>query len=57
MIRPPGEVFNKASYSPFGEEHEIYSSIRITADEMRQILAKYALCEWNGTVYSVAQSA
>jgi len=47
----------RSSYSPFGEEHERFSSIRISTEEMRRILAKYALCEWNGTVYGVAQSA
>ncbi|MFA7199114.1 MAG: hypothetical protein WC093_07460 [Methanoculleus sp.] len=47
----------RSSYSPFGKEHEIFSSLRITTEEMRRILAKYALCEWNGTVYGVAQSA
>jgi len=47
----------RSSYSPFGKEHEIFSSLRISTDEMRRILAKYALCEWNGTVYGVAQSA
>lgn len=47
----------RSSYSPFGKEHEKCSSIRISTAEMRRILAKYALCEWNGTVYGVAQSA
>ncbi|BBL68366.1 hypothetical protein [Methanoculleus chikugoensis] len=47
----------RSSYSPFGKEHEKCSSLRITTEEMRRILAKYALCEWNGTVYGVAQSA
>jgi hypothetical protein len=47
----------RSSYSPFGKEHAMCSSLRITTDEMRRILANYALCEWNGTVYGVAQSA
>jgi len=46
----------RSAYSPAGREHAKYSSIRITGAEMRQILAKYHLCEWNGTVYGVAQS-
>lgn len=47
----------RSSYSPFGKEHEKCSSLRITTEEMRRILAKYALCEWNGAAYIVAQSA
>ncbi|WP_292365804.1 MULTISPECIES: hypothetical protein [unclassified Methanoculleus] len=47
----------RSAYSPIGKEHEKCSSLRISTADMRQILAKYALCEWNGTVYGVAQSA
>jgi len=47
----------RSAYSPVGREHAKYSSLRISTEEMRQILAKYALCEWDGTVYGVAQSA
>ncbi|KLK87493.1 hypothetical protein SZ63_10515 [Methanoculleus sediminis] len=47
----------RSAYCPAGKEHAKYSSLRITTEEMRRILAKYALCEWNGTVYGVAQSA
>ncbi len=47
----------RSSHSPVGKEHGMCSSIRITTEEMRRILAKYALCEWNGIIYGVAQSA
>jgi hypothetical protein len=47
----------RSAYSPVGGDHAKCSAIRISTEEMRQILAKYALCEWNGIVYGVAQSA
>jgi hypothetical protein len=43
----------RSSYSSFRKEHEKCSSTRIFTEEMRWILAKYALCEWNGTIYGV----
>lgn len=46
----------RSAYNSGGSEPTKYSSLRISEKEMRQVLAKYALCEWNGTVYGVAQS-
>lgn len=46
----------RSAYNSVGRGHTTYSSLRISEKEMRQVLAKYALCEWNGIVYGVAQS-
>ncbi|WP_214020766.1 hypothetical protein [Methanoculleus sp.] len=47
----------RCTYSPAGRGHAKYSSLRISTEEMRRRFAKYALFEWNGTVYGVVQSA
>jgi len=44
------------SYAPAGRDHTKCSAIRISAAEIWQIRANYALCGWNGTVYGVSQS-
>ena len=46
----------RSVYSPANRNHAKYGSLRIPGTEMRRILANYAVCEWNGTVYGVAQS-
>lgn len=45
-----------SAYSPANRDHAKYGSLRIPRAEMHRILADYAVCEWNGTVYGVAQS-
>ena len=47
----------RSAYSPANRDHAKYGSLRIPGAKMRRILADYAECEWNGTVYGVAQSA
>ena len=46
----------RSVYSPANRNHAKYGSLRIPGAEMRRILADYAACEWNGTVFGVAQS-